>query len=256
MARSFVLSWDGERIAIGDPMNSKYAQLSLAAMAQLQDAGWQVSDLWTPAHYGIPGNEGADMLAKQGAQASRFCWHTRVTRSWLQASARQQVTADRNRKFTAEPQPPIAPRSPHFREALLDIALHLRVLYFDHRLKQLHQTPIQATHQRDASAEMRGPQPDRTSFREARTDLLPTLDVQPCSDTAFLCRRGLGFPGIYAMAPWVTDQKLTTFTSDSCLPSHWTLTLKLPLSVLISGCDYVFCIDVFLVLLPSLLGMS
>ena len=50
MARSFVLSWDGECVAIGDPMNSKYAQHSLAAMAQLQDAGWQVSGLWTPAH--------------------------------------------------------------------------------------------------------------------------------------------------------------------------------------------------------------
>ena len=79
MARSFMLSWYGG--CIGDPTNSEYAQHSLAAMAQLQDSCWQVSGLWTPAHCGIPGNERADMLAKQGAQTSRFFWHTRVTRS-------------------------------------------------------------------------------------------------------------------------------------------------------------------------------
>lgn len=58
-----------------------------------------------PAHCGIPGNEWADALTKQGAQTPELCRHARVTRSWLQAKARNQMMTELTDRTPAEPLP-------------------------------------------------------------------------------------------------------------------------------------------------------
>ena len=66
-------------LTTGNPTNSVFAREALLATKQLLSEGWIVSGLWAPAHCGIPGNELADALAKQGAQTPTTCDHARVS---------------------------------------------------------------------------------------------------------------------------------------------------------------------------------
>ena len=96
----------------GNPENLEQARNVLWTIRELLAAGWKVSGLWESAHCGIPGNELADSLAKQGAQATLYCAHTRTTRCWLQEKALQQQTLDWAAKHPPEKRFPQAIR--HF----------------------------------------------------------------------------------------------------------------------------------------------
>lgn len=94
----------------GNPDGSEFARHVLSATADLKGLGWSVSGLWTPAHCGIQGNEHADTLAKAGSQLpSMTCKHSRVTKTWLQAQARQGLKTDWEKLFPPDPQFPIRP---------------------------------------------------------------------------------------------------------------------------------------------------
>lgn len=79
-------------LSTGNPKNTEFARKALEAVEQLSAAGWAVSGLWTLAHCGIPGNEEADALAKQGAKQTTACARAEVTRKWLLAKAQSQQT--------------------------------------------------------------------------------------------------------------------------------------------------------------------
>ena len=86
----------------GNPDNWEYARNTLTLIAQLVEKGSRVSGLWTPGHCGIPGNELADRLAKQGANTAVRCPHARATKSWLYAAIQQQQIGDWNRRTNAD----------------------------------------------------------------------------------------------------------------------------------------------------------
>jgi ribonuclease HI len=71
--------------------NHEYARRSLETVAQLRLLGWDISTVWCPSHTGIPGNERADSLAKQGTSYPVACQYTLTTKIWLQTQARVQL---------------------------------------------------------------------------------------------------------------------------------------------------------------------
>ena len=91
----------------GNPAGSEFAHHTLQLISHLQHKGWTINGLWTPAHCGIPGNERADTLAKLSSQKMDVCPHTRVTKSWLQAKVKQQLTIDWTNQHPQEPSFPI-----------------------------------------------------------------------------------------------------------------------------------------------------
>ena len=91
----------------GNPTGSEYAHHTLQLISKLQQMGWTIKGLWTPAHCGIPGNEHADTLAKLSSQKMDVCSHTQVTKSWLQAKVKQQIATDWNNQHPQEPSFPI-----------------------------------------------------------------------------------------------------------------------------------------------------
>ena len=112
-----------------NPKNSEFARNTLTTIDLLQKQGWIVSGLWTPAHCGIPGNERADTLAKSGAQNPNICRHARVTRSWLQARTRLQLTVDWSNKHPPEPLFPIRPSTTFPNELKCYSPASLRALF-------------------------------------------------------------------------------------------------------------------------------
>ena len=91
----------------GNPAGSEFALHVLQIISNLQDTGWTIKGLWTPAHCGIPGNERADTLAKLSSQKTDLCIHTRVTKSWLQAKVKQQLATDWTNQHPQEQSFPI-----------------------------------------------------------------------------------------------------------------------------------------------------
>ena len=57
-------------LTTSNPANSEYTRNALWTIKGLLAEGWRVGGLRTPTHCGIPGNELADSLEKQGAQAT------------------------------------------------------------------------------------------------------------------------------------------------------------------------------------------
>ena len=60
--RGLVCSDNQSALAVltGNPKNSELARNSLTAVDLLQQRGWTISGLWTPALCSVPGNERAD----------------------------------------------------------------------------------------------------------------------------------------------------------------------------------------------------
>ena len=165
----------------GNPTNSEFTHHSLTAMRQLQDTGWQVAGLWKPAHCGIPGNERADMLAKQIAQTPNSCKHSRATKCRLQASAHQQLTTDWSKQFSAGPLFPIPPSATFPKDLIGYSPTSLRALF---RL-QTGTTPSDPHPSKPPEICQCGADRISTrilleypSFQEARTDLLPPCGKQ------------------------------------------------------------------------------
>ena len=51
-------------------MSSDYCKKNLQTLSSLFNKEFQISLVWLPAHCGIPGNERADLFAKEGASES------------------------------------------------------------------------------------------------------------------------------------------------------------------------------------------
>ena len=96
-------------LTTGNPAVLEFAHHTLQSITLLQQQGWTVSGLWTPAHYGITGNKRADILAKKGTLCTSVCTHTRVTKSWLQAKLWQHLIADWLKQHPLDASFPIKP---------------------------------------------------------------------------------------------------------------------------------------------------
>lgn len=71
-------------LAGGPTAGRAYVMKCLEDVATLQQKGCNVTGKWTPSHEGIPGNERADTLAKEGTKLGTCIW-ARVTLTWLRS---------------------------------------------------------------------------------------------------------------------------------------------------------------------------
>lgn len=77
-------------LASGPTVGREYVRKYLEDVPTLQQEGYNVTGKWTPSHEGIPGNERADTLGKEGTKLDTCAWD-RVTIAWLRSQPHRQM---------------------------------------------------------------------------------------------------------------------------------------------------------------------
>lgn len=75
-----------------NPAKVQMATDATKSAHRLQQMGWRINTVWTPAHIGISGNEEADLMAKKGTQdEDRLCDAACITKTWIERTFREKL---------------------------------------------------------------------------------------------------------------------------------------------------------------------